>query len=146
MFLLTDMETQYMRLMHWLGKHRRLAVLALFLALAFTYLQLNSVVAQARRLGDRPFTPEAWAMASQLERAEMTASLLEQYDMSNFTRHDVVALLGPQTGYYDYDTNPAYFVGPDTVESMYGKGYLLVFETDKYDGDVDSIFFVPEVE
>jgi len=50
------------------------------------------------------------------------------------------------TGYYDYDTNPAYVVGPTTVESVYTKGYLPVFETDKENGKVERIFFVPAVE
>jgi len=76
----------------------------------------------------------------------MTASFLEQYDTSNFTRKDVEALLGKQTGYYDYDSNLAYVVGPNTVKNMYGKGYLLVFEADKDDGTIDSVFFVPDVE
>ncbi|MDY0961221.1 hypothetical protein [Massilia sp. CFBP9026] len=135
-----------MRWMQWCRAHRRLTVLALIILFVVIYFQLNSVEVQARKLGNRPFTPEAWATASQLMRAEMTASLLDQYDTSSFTRHDVVALLGPPTGYYDHDTNPAYFVGPTTVESMYGKGYLLVFQTNKYDGEVDSVFFFPEVE
>lgn len=107
---------------------------------------LNSVEDQARKLGTREFTPEAWAAASKLQRAEMTASFLKQHDTRNFTRKEVEALLGTQTAYYNYDTNLAYVVGPDTVRSMYGKGYLLVFEADKDNGRIDSVFFVPEVE
>jgi len=76
----------------------------------------------------------------------MTASFLKQHDTRNFTRKEVEALLGTQTAYYNYDTNLAYVVGPDTVRSMYGKGYLLVFEADKDDGRIDNVFFFPEVE
>ncbi|WP_143054563.1 hypothetical protein [Massilia timonae] len=106
----------------------------------------KSVEDQASKLGAREFTAETWATATDLQRGEMTASLLRKHDVTSFHRKEVVALLGAPTGYYDYDTNPAYFVGPTTVESMYGKGYLLVFETDKYNGEVDRVFFLPEVE
>jgi len=106
----------------------------------------NSVDDQARKLGSRTFTPEAWANASQLERAAMTASFLDQHDTSAFTRKQMEALLGAPTGYYDYNSNAAYVVGPDSVRSIYGKGYLLVFEADKDDGRIDNVFFLSEVE
>lgn len=125
-------------------KHRYWAIFLFTLGL--TGCWLNSVEDQARKLGGREFTPEAWATASRLQRAEMTASFLKQHDTRNFTRKEVEALLGTQTAYYNYDTNLAYVVGPDTVRSMYGKGYLLVFEADKDDGRIDNVFFFPEVE
>ena len=106
----------------------------------------NSVENQASKLGARESTAETWATAADLQRGEMTASLLRKHDVTSFHRKEVVALLGAPTGYYDYDTNPAYFVGPTTVESEYGKGYMLVFETDKYNGEVDRVFFLPAVE
>lgn len=120
-----------------------LAALATLLTLAFNWWY--SVERQARKLGTREFSVQAWANVSQSQRAEMTASFFEQYDVSGFKRKDIEALLGAQTSYYDYDTNLAYVVGPDTVRSMYGPGYLLVFEADKYDGEIDSVFFVPDV-
>lgn len=106
----------------------------------------HSVEDQARTLGTREFTPQAWAAATALQRGEMTASLLEKHDVTGLTYRDVVSLLGEPTGYYDYDTNPAYVVGPKTVNSTYGDGYMLVFETSKYDGEVDRVFFVPDVD
>ena len=106
----------------------------------------DSVEDQANKLGDREFTTDVWATASDLQRGEMTASLLKKHDLQRSSGSDVVALLGRPTGYYDYDTNPAYVVGPATVESLYTKGYLLVFETDKDNGKVERIFFVPAVE
>lgn len=106
-----------------------------------------SVERQARKLGSRQFSAQAWAQASQIQRGEMTASFLEQYNLSDFnSRKKVEALLGPQTSYFDYDSNVAYVVGPDTVRSMYGPGYLLVFEADKYDGQIERVFFFPDVE
>lgn len=106
----------------------------------------NSIEDQARKLGAREFTVETWAAAPELQRGEMVASLLKQHKVTRLRRSDIERLLGASTGYFDYDTNLAYFVGPTTVESMYGKGYLLVFETDKNDGQVDRVFFLPEVK
>lgn len=106
----------------------------------------NSVEGQAAKLGTREFTPETWAKATDLQRGEMTASLLKKYDVTSLHRLEIEALLGEPTGYFDYDTNPAYFVGPKTVQSMYGKGYLLVFLTDKDNGDVDRVIIFPEVK
>jgi len=118
----------------------------LLVALCYAGCWLNSVENQARKLGERKFTPTAWASATQMQRAEMTASFLKQYDTKGLTRKDIEALLGKQTAYYNYDSNLAYVVGPDTVRSMYGKGYILVFEGDKDDGRIESVFFVPGVE
>lgn len=116
------------------------------MVLGYAGYWLNSVEYQARKLGQREFTPAAWASATQMQRAEMTASFLKQYDTRGFMRKDIEALLGKQTAYYDYDSNLAYVVGPDTVRSMYGNGYLLVFEGDKDTGKIDSVFFVPDIE
>ena len=120
----------------------------LLVALSAVFLSgcWNSIEDQAKKLGAREFTPETWAKATDLQRGEMTASLLKKYDLTALHRKEIEALLGEPTGYFDYDTNPAYFVGPTTVESMYGKGYLLVFLTNKNNGDVDRVIFFPEVE
>lgn len=120
----------------------------LLVALSAVFLSgcWNSIEDQAKKLGAREFTPETWAKATDLQRGEMTASLLKKYDLTSLHRKEIEALLGEPTGYFDYDTNPAYFVGPTTVESMYGKGYLLVFLTNKNNGDVDRVIFFPEVE
>ena len=118
----------------------------LLVALGFTACWMNSVENQAKKLGQREFTSAAWASATKIQRAEMTASFLKQYDTKGYTRQDIEALLGKQTAYYDYDSNLAYVVGPDTVRSMYGNGYLLVFEGDKDNGKIESVFFVPDVE
>jgi len=107
----------------------------------------HSVERQARKFGTQEFSVQAWAQASQMQRAEMTATFLEQYDVSDFNnRKKVETLLGPQTAYYDYDTNVAYVVGPNTVKTMYGPGYLWVFEADKDNGKIDRVYFVPDVE
>lgn len=131
-------------------RQRRLVPLLLAAMIGLLTLAHNwwyPVERQARKFGNREFSVQAWAQASQMQRAEMTASFLKQYEVSDFnSRKKIEALLGPQTAYYDYDTNVAYVVGPNTVKTMYGPGYLWVFEADKYDGQIERVFFVPDVE
>lgn len=106
----------------------------------------NSVLEQAAKLGQRNFSTESWLAASQLERGQMTASFLRKHDATTLDRHQIERLLGSPTGYYYYDNNPAYFVGPESVVSEHGHGYLWVFEADKDDGTIKRVFFVPEVK
>lgn len=104
----------------------------------------SSVVDQARLLGNQPFSKEAWATASQEQRGEMVASFLSQHTATSLSADAVKQLLGPLTGYYDYDENIAYFVGPQSVQSKFGKGYLLAFVTDKTSGKITSVKIIPE--
>ncbi len=99
---------------------------------------------QAKLLGAREFSKEAWATASQEKRGEMVYSFLSQHDLKSLTSGDVRTLLGTPTGYYDYNENPAYLVGSSSVESDYGKGYLLAFVADKSSGKIVGVKIIPE--
>jgi hypothetical protein len=103
----------------------------------------GSVEKQAAKLGTKEFTTQAWAAAGQEGRGEMLASLLAKHHFAGTPAKDVKALLGPPTAYYDYDENPAYLVGPRSVKSPYGDGYLLVFLTDKNKGLVTEVRLLP---
>ncbi|UVW27587.1 hypothetical protein [Massilia sp. H6] len=103
------------------------------------------VVEQARMLGQREFTQQSWAIASQVERGKMLASFLTKHPADELTAERVKQLLGTPTGYADYDEDPAYVVGPPTVESKYGKGHLLIFVTDKKTGRVLKTRLVPKI-
>jgi len=118
----------------------------LILALVLTACRENSTLDQAAKLGDQEFSPQSWAKASQIERGKMTASFLRKYKATALDRTQIEEVLGHPTGYYYYDTNPAYFVGPNTVESIHGYGYLWVFEANKNDGRIERVFFVPDVQ
>ena len=74
----------------------------------------------------------------------MVASFLKAHPTVGHPKDEVISLLGTPTGYYDYDENLAYVVGPDTVASDYAKGFLLVFESDKNTGKIARVFFVPD--
>ena len=118
----------------------------LITALLMSACRENLPLEQATRLGEREFTPQSWATASQIERGQMTASFLRKVRPKPLNRRDVEKMLGHPTGYYYYDNNPAYFVGPNTVSSIHGTGYLWVFEANKNDGSIERVFFVPEVK
>jgi hypothetical protein len=104
----------------------------------------SSVTEQAKLLGTKTFTQEAWAVGNQEQRGEMVYSFLSQHEIKSLSSNSVKELLGIPTGYYDYDENPAYFVGPNSVESEYGKGYLLAFISDKTSGRINAIRIIPE--
>lgn len=106
----------------------------------------SSVAEQARMLGNREFTQQAWASASQIDRGAMLASFLSKYPVNQLTAERVRQLLGRPTGYADYDEDPTYVVGPPTVRSDYGDGYLLIFVTDKTTGQVLETRLVPAIE
>ncbi len=99
---------------------------------------------QAKRLGSKEFSKATWSAATQDARGEMVASMLAQTDFKTLNSAQIKELLGKATGYFEYDEYPAYFVGPSTVESKYGKGYLLAFITDKATGKVTEIKILPE--
>jgi hypothetical protein len=75
----------------------------------------------------------------------MVASLLAKHTATSLTAKQVINLLGAPTSYYEYDEYPAYMVGPKSIESDYGKGYVLAFVTDKDTGKVVKVLFIPEV-
>ena len=102
------------------------------------------ITMQAKRLGTEQFSKSAWAQADQLQRGSMVYSFLAQHPVESLTTTRVQTLLGKPTGYFDHDENPAYFVGPSSVDSLYGKGYLLAFITNKKSGQVVDIKLLPE--
>lgn len=104
-----------------------------------------TVEAQIHSLGDEFFTPQAWASADQAGRGRMVASFLSQYPPQRLTSDDVRDLLGAPTGAADHPEDLAYFVGPTTVESRYGKGYLLIFVIDRETGRVAQVRIFPPV-
>lgn len=101
---------------------------------------------KASTLGNQPFSVEEWASADQIGRGEMVASFLRVHPVTGKRKEYILKLLGNPTGYYDYDENLAYVVGPRDVKSDYAKGHLLVFETDKSTGAVARVMFVPDIE
>ena len=136
---------QTLRIIPHRASYMRFLGTVLLLVLVLTACQETSTLDQAVKLGNQEFSPQSWAKASQVERGKMTASFLRKYNATELHRTQIEKLLGHPTGYY-YNNNPAYFVGPNTVESIHGYGYLWVFEASKNDGQIERVFFVPEIK
>lgn len=97
-----------------------------------------------KKLGTDEFSQDAWRNATQEERGAMVYSFLSNYDISKMMTHDLISLLGQSTAYYEYDEFPAYFIGPQTVESEYGKGYVLAFPINRKTGLISSFVIIPK--
>lgn len=120
--------------------------ISLILTLTLTACRQGEAKNKFKTFGTAPFSVEAWRQADQITRATMLHSFFETHDVSTMTATQLKTLLGESTGYYDYDTYPAYFIGPPTVTSQYGKGYLLYFVTDHSSGNIKSYGIIPEPE
>ncbi|WP_370260639.1 hypothetical protein [Limnobacter sp.] len=116
----------------------------LWILMALGLVACSNPVENLKKLGTAPFTHEAWIRASQLERGEMVYSFLNHRDITVLSAADVYQLLGESTAYYEYDEVPAYLVGPNHVESEYGKGYLLAFPVDSHTGLVKKFVIHPQ--
>lgn len=123
----------------------RLPTCAFLLVLCIIGCSGNSISDQARLLGSKEFTVDGWAAGTQEQRGEMVASFLAKHKPTTLTSKELIELLGLPTGYYEYDEYPAYFVGPASIESEYGKGYLLAFVTNKNSGKVVKVILIPKV-
>jgi hypothetical protein len=95
-------------------------------------------------LGTSEFTTEAWANASQEERGKMIFSLLKKHDVKKMKVEEIKSLLGNSTAYYEYDEFPAYLVGPKSIKSDYGDGYLLAFPFDRKTGLIREYIIIPK--
>lgn len=105
----------------------------------------SSTVEDLIALGTNEYSKDAWAKANQEERATMVYSFLKNHNITTMTYDDMVNLLGKSTGYYNYDSFPAYLVGPKTVKSEYGQGYLLAFPTDDETGKIKGYRLIPDI-
>lgn len=117
------------------------SVLGLFLLYCCTP---TPVIDQARLLGDKAFSKDAWANANQEQRGEMVASLLSQHEPASLSADVVKQLLGPPTSYYHKDEELAYLVGPRSKRTHHADGYLLIFFSDKATGRITSVKIFPE--
>lgn len=117
----------------------------LIIALMISGCSSEMEIDKLQALGTEPFTKEKWKSASKEERGEMLYSFLKTHEIRNMHRKEIVEVLGEPTGYYNYEYIPAYFIGPDSVSSSYGKGYLLIFLNDESTGQVEGYEIIPQL-
>lgn len=99
-----------------------------------------------KRLGTKEFSKDVWAKASQEERGKMLFSLFQKHDVTKMQVEDIRLLLGLSTAYYEYDEFPAYLIGPESVKSDYGNGYLLAFPFDRETGKIIKYVLIPDTK
>lgn len=104
----------------------------------------SSSIEDIKSLGTSDFTTEAWKNASQEDRGKMVFSLLKKHDIKKIKVEEIKSLLGNSTAYYEYDEFPAYLVGPKSIKSDYGDGYLLAFPFDRKTGLIREYVIIPK--
>ena len=97
-------------------------------------------------LGTDKFSQTAWMKATREERGKMVYSFLRNHDVKKLKVEKIRSLLGEYTAYYEYDECPAYSIGPQTIESGHGKGYLLAFPFDRKTGITKKYVIIPDPE
>jgi hypothetical protein len=65
--------------------------------------------------------------------------------ITNKDRNFIIRHLGESTGYFEYDINPAYYVG-DSFKDGKDKTQLIAFIIDRETGKVSDIMVYPEIE
>lgn len=104
-----------------------------------------SSIIKLKILGAKQFSKEKWRVASQEERANMVYDLIKSHNVIGMSADELIKLLGPPTAYYDYDEFPAYFIGPKSVNSVAGAGYVLAFIVNRSTGKTDRFVIDPEL-
>jgi hypothetical protein len=102
-------------------------------------------IAGIKKMGTENFTVEKWKIASQEKRGEMIYSFLNKYQVRGMTPEEIKKLLGPSTAYYNYDIDPAYWVGPKRIMHTRSdkSSSILAFPTNKKTGKINSFVIDP---
>lgn len=104
----------------------------------------NNSIDKFKVFGNESFTIQKWADANQEQRATLLFDFVNANDIKHMTGQQIIEKLGKPTGYYDYDEYPAYFVGPKSITSKYGKGYLVAFVVNRDTQYVKNVVVIPD--
>ena len=118
-----------------------------FLAIALTILACSSdrAVESLKKLGTEAFNAQGWAHASEQERGTMIYDFIQMNSpITNKDRSFIISQLGENTGYYDYDHFPAYYIGPRPPDSN-AKAYLIAFTINHKTNRVTSVHVEPPI-
>ena len=123
-----------------------LAFIIILFITACTNSRGNFDIENLKVFGETPFEASEWQAANPETRGAMLYDLLSNYSFIGKKRKDVNDLLGNQTGYYEYDENPAYLVGKSTASNSNKKSenYLFVFITDHSTGMIQDYLLIPQ--
>ena len=116
------------------------------IAMAASCSSLDSRQESLAKLGNAEFNPDVWAISSEYVRGTMIHDFLEKNSpITNKDRSFIIHQLGNSTAYFEYDVNPAYYIG-SSPKVGHLKAYLVAFIIDQQTGKVRDIQVYPELE
>lgn len=126
---------------------KSLLLITSFLAILFgASCTANNKIESLRRLGAEEFSSDKWSKADEIGRGKMIYDFItKNQPITSKDRGFVISQLGESTGYHDYDTYPAYYVGPKPPKSE-AKAYLVAFIIDHDTGKIKDIYIEPEIK
>ena len=121
-------------------------LMVLFIALSMLSCSSDRVAESLKELGTEPYDASRWAHASEQERGRMIYDFIRTNSpITNKDRSFIISQLGENTGYYDYDHFPAYYIGQKPPNSD-AKAYLIVFLVDHKTERVTGIQIEPPIK
>ena len=125
---------------------RALICCALITASGLSCSSLDDRQKSLKKLGSDTFDPNLWATSNDHIRGRMIYDFLYiNAPIKNKDRNFIIRNLGNSTGYFEYDINPAYYVG-GAPQGGKDKAHLVVFVIDRESGRVSDILVRPEIE
>ncbi|WP_459825852.1 hypothetical protein [Desulfomicrobium salsuginis] len=98
------------------------------------------------KLGNAEFNPDVWAISNEYVRGTMIHDfLVKNSPITDKDRSFIIHQLGNSTAYFEYDVNPAYYIG-NSPKVGHLKAYLVAFIIDQQTGKVRDIQVYPELE
>ena len=99
-----------------------------------------------KKLGTDTFDSNVWSISNAHVRGRMIYDFLQKNaPITNKDRNFIIRHLGESTGYFEYDINPAYYVG-NASQGGKDKAQLIAFIIDLESGKVSDILMYPEIE
>ena len=125
---------------------RALICCALITASGLSCSSLDDRQESLKKLGSDTFDPNVWATSNEHIRGRMIYDFLQiNAPITNKDRSFIIRNLGDSTGYFEYDINPAYYVGDNSQRGRH-EVHLVAFIIDQESGKVSDILVSPEIE
>ena len=127
-------------------KKSLLFIMSIFYIMCAVSCSNKAKLESLRSLGTEEFSREKWSKADEVARGRMIYSFIKSNEpITNKDRAFIISQLGENTGYHDYDSFPAYYVGPKPPNSE-AKAYLVAFIIDHKTGKIKDIYVEPEIK
>lgn len=126
--------------------YRRFICCVSIIVMAASCSSLDNRQESLEKLGNAEFNPDVWAISNEYVRGTMIHDFLKQNSpITDKDRSFIIHQLGNSTAYFEYDVNPAYYIGSSPKVGRL-KAYLVAFIIDQQTGRVRDIQVYPELE